>query len=75
MSSLDGAQAAHSDGGEPGYAMPELGLVRPAALAGGTGQHVAPGLAVQVGDPVLGDLVAKLGVHHGLLMAWLDFRR
>ena len=55
--------------------MPELGLVRPAALAGGTGQHIAPGLAVQVGDPVLGDLVAKLGVHHGLLMAWLDFRR
>ena len=74
-SALGRAHTARCDEGEPGHAMPGLALVRPGRLPGGAGQCVMPGLAVQVGDLVVGDLVGKRGVHHGLLVTWLDFRR
>jgi hypothetical protein len=67
------AQTAYSHGREPGHAMPGLALVRLAALAGGAGQFVMLSLAVQVGDPVLGHLVGKGGVHRGLPVTWLSF--
>jgi hypothetical protein len=61
-----GEYAAYGDDGEPEHATPGLVLWRSAALAGGAGQRVLLGLAVQVGDPGLHDLVVNGGVHHGL---------
>src|SRR5580704_4945732 len=61
-----GEHAAWSDDGEPEHATPGLALWRPTALAGSAGQRVLLGLAVQVGDPGLHDLVVNGVVHHGL---------
>lgn len=45
---------------------PDWCLGEQAALAGSAGQRVLLGLAVQVSDPGLHDLVVNGGVHHGL---------
>ena len=67
-----GEHAACGDDGEPEDATPGLALWRPAALAGSADQCVLLGLAVQVGDPGLHDLVVNGGVHHGLPVTQVD---
>jgi len=62
---------ACGDDGEPQHATPALVLWRSAALAG-RGQRVLLGLAVQVGEPGLHDLVVNGRVHHGITVTRLD---
>jgi hypothetical protein len=61
-----GEHAACGDDGEPEHATAGLALWRPAALADSAGHRVLLGLAVQVGDAGLHDLIVNGGVHHGL---------
>ena len=61
-----GEHAASSNDGEPEHATAGLAVWRSAALTGSAGNRVLLGLAVQVGDPGLHDLIVNVGVHHGL---------
>ena len=73
MGALGGERAACGDEGETQYVPPARALVRPATLTGLAGQCVPLGLAVQIGDPGLGDLAVDGGVHLGLPVTRLDF--